>query len=93
MNLDDIVDSCVEEEDCTYTHPHGRIPERSITGDYVTVPTYRGVSSAIDWLIEHKSEDGWESVQKSFNELNKSIEDIVKNKELLVHKTIKESDN
>lgn len=35
-----------------YTNPgHGRIPERSIEGDYVMIPTY-SIANSIDWLLK-----------------------------------------
>lgn len=46
------------EEDLyiAYTNPgNGRIPERNIEGDFLTIPTYR-VTNSIDWLLRHAEE-------------------------------------
>jgi hypothetical protein len=48
-----------------YTNPgHGRIPERSVEGDYVMIPTY-GIASSIDWLLRYAREARWDIVSRA----------------------------
>lgn len=49
-----------EDQFIAYTNPgHGRIPERAVQGDYVTVPTY-SVASSIDMLLRYAREAKWD---------------------------------
>jgi len=48
-----------------YTNPgHGRIPERAVEGDYVSVPTYM-IANAIDWLLRYAREARWDIVARA----------------------------
>jgi len=49
----DVLTPGQEDEHIAYTNPgNGRIPERHIEGDYVTIPTY-GIASSVDWALKH----------------------------------------
>ena len=49
----DLLAPGTESEHIAYTNPgHGRIPERSVEGDYVMVNTY-GITSSIDFLLKY----------------------------------------
>jgi hypothetical protein len=43
---------------------HGRIPDRTIAGDYITIPTYR-VANSIDWLKQYARDARWPIVDKA----------------------------
>jgi len=48
-----------------YTIPnHGRIPERMVESDYVTVPTYE-IGNSIDWLLKYARDARWDVVGKA----------------------------
>ncbi len=48
-----------------YTIPNqGRIPEKHIEGDYVTVPTF-DVGSSVDWLLKYAREARWDIVSRA----------------------------
>lgn len=54
-----------EDQFIAYTNPgHGRIPERAVQGDYVTVPTY-GITSSIDMLLRYAREAKWDVVGRA----------------------------
>lgn len=54
-----------EKEWVAYTIPyHGRIPERSIEGDYIMVPTYE-VGSSIDWPLRLAQRARWDIVGRA----------------------------
>jgi hypothetical protein len=56
----DLVSPGLEGEHIAYTNPgHGRIPERSVESDYVTIPTY-GITSSIDYLIRYARDARWD---------------------------------
>jgi hypothetical protein len=45
----DLISPGLEGEHVAYTNPgHGRIPERSVEGDYVMIPTYT-IASSVDY--------------------------------------------
>jgi len=49
-----------EGEHIAYVNPgHGRIPERSVESDYVTITTY-GIVSAIDYLLRFARDARWD---------------------------------
>jgi hypothetical protein len=61
----DILTPGEEAQFVAYTNPgNGRIAERSIEGDYVTVATY-GITNAIDWLLRHAREARWDIVGRA----------------------------
>jgi hypothetical protein len=50
----------LEGEHVAYTNPgHGRIPERAVESDYVTIPTYT-ITSSIDYLLRYAREARWD---------------------------------
>lgn len=52
-----------------YTNPqHGRIPEKTIEGDYVMVPTY-GIANSIDWLLRYSRDAKWNIVARALEVL------------------------
>lgn len=61
----DLVSPGLEGEHVAYTNPgHGRIPERSVEGDYVTIPTY-SVTSSVDYLLRFAREARWDIVGRA----------------------------
>ena len=62
-----------EDEFVAYTNPgHGRIPERTVEGDYVMVPTY-SISASIDWLLRYAREARWDVVGRAMQVLEASF--------------------
>jgi len=56
-----------------YTVPNqGRIPERQVAGDYVTVPTY-DVGASIDWLLRYSREARWDIVSRAMEVLEAGV--------------------
>lgn len=48
-----------------YTIPNqGKIPQRQVEGDYITVPTY-DIGAGIDWLIRYAREARWDIVARA----------------------------
>lgn len=69
----DILTPGEESQFVAYTNPgNGRIAEKSIEGDYVTVPTY-GITSAIDWLLRHAREARYDIVGRCMQILEASF--------------------
>lgn len=61
----DILAPGVEREHRAYTIPlHGRIPERTIEGDYVSITTYE-VGSSIDWPLKLAQRARWDIVGRA----------------------------
>src|SRR5210317_455941 len=61
----DLISPGLEGEHVAYTNPgHGRIPERSVEGDYVMIPTY-GITSSIDYLLRYAREARWDIVGRA----------------------------
>jgi hypothetical protein len=61
----DLVSPGLEGEHIAYTNPgHGRIPERSVEGDYVTIPTYT-ITSSVDYLLRYAREARWDIVGRA----------------------------
>ena len=61
----DLLSPGEENDHVAYVAPaHGRIPERTVEGDYVMVPTYT-VANAIDWLIRYAREARWDVVARA----------------------------
>ena len=62
-----------EDEFVAYTTPgHGRIPERTVEGAYVLVPTY-SISASIDWLLRYAREARWDVVGRAMQVLEASF--------------------
>ena len=58
----DLISPGLEGEHVAYTNPgHGRVPERSVEGDFVVIPTY-SVTSSIDYLLRYAREARWDIV-------------------------------
>ena len=61
----DLVSPGLEGEHVAYTNPgHGRIPERSVEGDYVMIPTYT-IASSVDYLLRYAREARWDIVGRA----------------------------
>ncbi len=62
-----------EKEYVAYTVPnHGRIPQRYIEGDYVTVPTY-DIGASIDWNAKYQRDARWDIVGDATENLRKQF--------------------
>lgn len=58
-----------ESEYSAYTMPnYGRLPEKHIEGDYVSVPTY-DVGAAIDWALKYARDARWDIVTRAMQVL------------------------
>lgn len=65
----DLLSPGTEGDHVAYTNPgHGRIPERSVEGDYVMVPTY-SITSSIDFLLRYAREARWDIVGRAMQVL------------------------
>jgi hypothetical protein len=65
----DLISPGMEGEHVAYTNPgHGRIPERSVEGDYVMIPTY-SITSSIDYLLRYAREARWDIVGRAMQVL------------------------
>lgn len=61
----DLVSPGLEGEHVAYTNPgHGRVPERSVEGDYVMIPTY-SITSSVDYLLRYAREARWDIVGRA----------------------------
>jgi len=53
-----------EREYIAYSVPaHGRIPERTVEGDYLTIHTYE-IANSIDWRLKYAREARWDIVSR-----------------------------
>ena len=69
----DLLAPGTENQHVAYTNPgHGRIPERSVEGDYVMVNTY-GITSSIDFLLKYAREANWNVVARAMQVLEASF--------------------
>ena len=60
----DLLSPGEESDFVAYTNPgHGRIPERSVEGDYVMIPTYT-ITNAIDYLLRYAREARWDIIAR-----------------------------
>jgi hypothetical protein len=56
----DLIAPGLEGEHVAYTNPgHGRIPERSVESDYVSIPTY-AITSSVDYLLRFARDARWD---------------------------------
>jgi hypothetical protein len=63
-----------EDEFRAWTNPgEGRIPQRQIEGDYVTIPTH-GIASSIDWPLRFARDGGYDVVAKALQVLRAGFE-------------------
>lgn len=61
----DMISPGNESDFVAYVAPaHGRVPERTVEGDYVMVPTYT-IANAIDWLLRYAREARWDIVARA----------------------------
>jgi hypothetical protein len=61
----DLISPGLEGEHVAYTNPgHGRIPERTVEGDYVMIPTY-SIASSVDYLLRYAREARWDIVGRA----------------------------
>lgn len=61
----DLLSPGEEADFVAYVTPqHGRIPERTVEGDYVMIPTY-SISNSIDWLLRYAREARWDIVARA----------------------------
>jgi len=69
----DFVAPGTEKNYIAYTIPnHGRIPERNVEGDYVTIPTYE-IGCSIDWLLKYARDARWDIVGRAMQCLEASF--------------------
>lgn len=60
----DLLSPGTEKDFTAFTSPnHGRIPEKHVEGDYVTVPTYR-IANSIDTILRLIRSTGYDVVQR-----------------------------
>jgi len=65
----DLISPGLEGEHVAYTNPgHGRVPERAVESDYVTIPTY-SITSSIDFLLRYAREARWDIVARAMQAL------------------------
>jgi len=61
----DLIAPGMEGEHVAYTSPaHGRIPEKTLESDYISIPTYH-IASSIDWLLKISQEAKWDVTQRA----------------------------
>lgn len=61
----DFLSPGTESEYVAFTMPnYGRIPEKHIEGDYVTIPTY-DIGAAIDWALKYARDARWPVVTRA----------------------------
>jgi len=61
----DLISPGEEADFVAYVAPaHGRVPERTVEGDYVMVPTYT-IANSIDWLLRYAREARWDVVARA----------------------------
>jgi len=61
----DLISPGEENDFVAYVAPaHGRVPERTVEGDYVMVPTYT-IANSIDWLLRYAREARWDVVARA----------------------------
>jgi len=69
----DIIAPGTEKDYVAYTIPnHGRIPEATVEGDYLIVPTFE-VGSSIDWLLKFARDARWDVVGRCIEVLEASF--------------------
>lgn len=61
----DLLSPGEENDFVAYVAPsHGRVPERTVEGDYVMVPTYV-IRNSIDWLLRYAREARWDIISRA----------------------------
>lgn len=65
----DLLNPGDEVDFVAYTNPgHGKIPERSVEGDYIQVPTY-GIANSIDYLARYARDARWDVAARAMKVL------------------------
>lgn len=65
----DLLNPGQEDDFVAYTNPgHGRIPEKTAEGDYLTIPTY-GITSSIDFLLRYARDAGYDVLGRALQVL------------------------
>lgn len=65
----DLISPGEENDFVAYVAPaHGRVPERTVEGDYVMVPTY-DIANAIDYLLKYARDARWDVVGRAMEVL------------------------
>jgi hypothetical protein len=65
----DLLAPGTEKNFVAYTIPnHGRIPEKHVEGDIITVSTYE-IAAAIDWLLKYSRDARWDIVSRAMQVL------------------------
>jgi hypothetical protein len=69
-----------EEGDYTaYTIPdEGRIPERTVKGDYVMLPTFR-TGNSVDWLLKHARDSRFDMVGRAIEGMMAGVQQKINN--------------
>lgn len=61
----DLLSPGEENDFVAFTAPsHGRIPEKTVQGDYVMIPTYT-IANSIDWTLRYAREARWDVVARA----------------------------
>lgn len=61
----DLLSPGEESDFVAYVAPsHGRVPERTVEGDYVMIPTYT-ITNSVDWLQRYAREARWDIVGRA----------------------------
>jgi hypothetical protein len=69
----DFIAPGTEKDYIAYTIPnHGRIPERNIESDFITLPTFE-VASSIDWLLKYARDARWDVINRAMQVLEASF--------------------
>jgi hypothetical protein len=69
----DLISPGMEGVHIAYTIPgHGRIPERTVQSDYITIATY-SIGSSIDFLLRYAREANWDVVGRAMQAFNASF--------------------
>lgn len=62
-----------EDEFVAFTNPgNGRIPERSVEGDYVMIPTY-SIANSIDWLLKFAREGRYDVAARALQVMEAGV--------------------
>lgn len=69
----DLLNPGEEKDHVAYTNPGGGlIPQRTVEGDTLMVPTY-GITGSIDWYLEYAFEANWDVVGRAMQVLEASF--------------------
>jgi hypothetical protein len=69
----DFIQPGTEKDFYAYAVPNqGRIPQRSVEGDFVTIPTF-DIAASIDWLLKYARQARWDIVSRRMEALEASF--------------------